>query len=48
MTENIDITQLIIDGIQERKGKGISIVDMSHIESAATERFIICEGTSKM
>jgi ribosomal silencing factor RsfS len=42
MTETINITQLITEGIQERKGKGISIVDLSHIESAATERFIIC------
>lgn len=48
MAETNDITQLIIEGIQERKGKGISIVDLSHIESAATERFIICEGNSTM
>ena len=48
MTETINITQLITEGIQERKGKGISIVDLSHIESAATERFIICEGSSTM
>ena len=48
MTETINITQLITEGIQERKGKGISIVDLSHIESAATERFIICDGSSTM
>ncbi len=48
MTETINITQLITEGIQERKGRGISIVDLSHIESAATQQFIICEGSSTM
>ncbi|MGM9827230.1 MAG: ribosome silencing factor [Muribaculaceae bacterium] len=48
-----DITQeqlqkLIIDGIQDRKGRAITIVDMSHIDSAATSKFIIAEGTSSM
>lgn len=48
MTKNIDITQLIIEGIQERKGRNISIVDLSHIESSAAQCFVICEGTSTM
>lgn len=48
MTATINITKLITEGIQERKGRGISIVDLSHIESAATQRFIICEGSSTM
>lgn len=48
MTETINITKLITEGIQERKGRGISIVDLSHIESAAAQRFIICEGSSTM
>ncbi len=42
------IKQLIIEGIQERKGKRISVVDMSDIESAPTEMFIIAEGSSTM
>lgn len=46
MRQNTDIQQLIIDGIQERKGRGITIVDMSHIESAATPKFIIAQGGS--
>ncbi len=41
-----DIKQLIIEGIQERKGTDITIVDMSNINSAATETFVICQGTS--
>ncbi len=41
-----ELQQLIIDGIQDRKGKKISVVDLSEIESAAVSKFIICEGTS--
>ncbi len=48
MTENIDLTKTIIDGIQERKGRGITIVDLSEIESAAANEFIICQGSSSM
>lgn len=47
MTEkSIDILPLIIEGIRERKGRGITTVDMSDIDTAAARRFIICEGTS--
>lgn len=48
MTENIDLVKLITEGIQERKGHNITLVDLSNIESAATENFIICEGNSTM
>ncbi len=43
-----DLTNLIIDAIQDRKGKSITIVDMSHIEDAPVSTFIICQGTSNM
>lgn len=43
-----DMVKLIIEGIQERKGKKISYIDLSDIESAATSGFIICQGTSSM
>ena len=47
MTENkTDILPLIIEGIQDRKGTKISIVDLSEIESAAASRFVVCQGTS--
>lgn len=47
MTEKTtDILPLIIEGIRERKGRKITMVDMSDIESAAVSRFVICEGTS--
>ena len=46
-TQN-NITSLIIEGIQERKGRHITHIDLSGIESAAATDFIICEGSSSM
>ncbi len=46
MSEQTDIRQLIIEGIQDRKGHDISIIDMSDIDTAATATFIIAEGNS--
>lgn len=46
MSQQLDLTSLIIAGIQDRKGHRISVVDLSHIESAAADKFIITEGTS--
>lgn len=46
MTSQKDLQQLIIEGIQERKGHSITVVDLSHIESAAAHTFIIAEGNS--
>lgn len=48
MDETSNIKQLIIEGIQERKGKRISVVDMSAIEAAPTQLFIIAQGSSTM
>lgn len=48
MTENTNLQQLIIEGIQDRKGRNIVIVDMSAIEGTSTSKFIIAEGTSTM
>lgn len=45
---NINIPELIIAGIQDRKGKKIVHIDLSGIETAAATDFIICEGTSTM
>ncbi|MBD5258941.1 MAG: ribosome silencing factor [Barnesiella sp.] len=47
MNEN-NIEKLIIEGIQDRKGRAITVVDMSNIEGAAASKFIICEGSSSM
>lgn len=48
MTENKDLKQLIIEGIQERKGHDITIVDMDKVEGTTIDRFIICQGGSSM
>lgn len=46
MTSNKDLQTLIIEGIHERKGHNVTIVDLSAIESAAASTFIIAEGNS--
>lgn len=40
--------ELIIEGVQDRKGRNITIVDMTAIEAAPVAKFIIAEGTSSM
>lgn len=41
-----ELLHLITEGIQERKGHNISIIDLSDIESAGVSQFVICEGSS--
>lgn len=36
----------IIDGIQDRKGTNITVLDMKGIESSICDYFIICDGNS--
>lgn len=47
-TENniSSLRPMIIEGIQERKGRAIAVVDLSEIESAPVSEFIICQGNS--
>lgn len=40
------LQQFIIEGIQERKGHDITVVDLTAIESAAASYFVIAEGNS--
>lgn len=40
------IADLVIAGIQERKGRSITHIDLSEVESSPAPDFIICEGTS--
>lgn len=40
------LIETIVEGIQEKKGKKITTVDISDIESAAASYFVICEGQS--
>lgn len=46
MSKQTDLRQLIIEGIQNRKGHNISVIDLSDIDTAATGTFIIAEGNS--
>lgn|SRR5574344_1637094 len=36
----------VIEGIQERKGTNITVLDMSNVESSICDYFVICDGTS--
>ena len=41
-----DLVKSIIKGIEEKKGHGITCINMGQIENAVTDYFIICHGTS--
>ena len=41
-----ELNDLIIDSIQDIKGKNILKLDLRHLEEAPTDYFIICEGDS--
>jgi len=45
MTKTETLVQRIKEGIQEKKGKNITIVDLTGLE-AICDYFVICEGTS--
>ncbi len=46
--DNATLVRAIIEGAQEKKGKSIVHVDLSDIEYAATQGFVICNGNSSM
>ena len=48
MVENEQIVNKIVEGIQERKGERIVVVDMSDLQEAPCSYFVICEGNSKV
>lgn len=48
MIENEQIVNKIVEGIQERKGKRIAIVDLNRLKEAPCSYFIICEGDSNI
>ncbi len=41
-----DLNALIIDSIQDIKGKNLIKIDLRHLDDAPTDFFIICEGDS--
>ena len=46
MNETQSLLQAIVEGIQEKKGKKITIVDLSELEGLVYSYFVICEGNS--
>ena len=40
------IVDSIIEGIQERKGEGITVVDLNGIEDTVCRYFVICQGST--
>lgn len=46
MEQTEKLVSTITKGIQEKKGKGISIVDLRGIDGTIASYFIICEGNS--
>jgi len=48
MTSQKKLVDTIIEGIQEKKGHNIAVVDLSGIENAVAQGFIICNGNSTM
>lgn len=48
MTENEQIVNKIVEGIQERKGKKIIVVNLTKLQEAPCSYFVICEGDSNV
>ncbi|MBD5328578.1 MAG: ribosome silencing factor [Bacteroides sp.] len=46
MQNNLDLIPVIVEAIQNKKGKKITTIDFSSIDGASTGGFIICEGRS--
>ena len=46
--ENEQIVEKIVEGIQERKGKDIVVVNMRKLKEAPCSYFVICEGDSNV
>ena len=46
MDKDKKLVDTIVEGIQEKKGRGIVIADMLGIDGAIAHYFIICEGNS--
>lgn len=40
------LIDLVIEGIQEKKGRSITVADLSHITTAPAEAFVICTAGS--
>ncbi len=43
---NDELINVIIEGLQDSKARDIRLIDMRHLEEAAFQYFVVCEGTS--
>ncbi len=48
MVENKEIVEKIVEGIQEKKGEKIVVVDLNKLHDAPCSYFVICEGDSNV
>lgn len=46
MTESIELVNSIVEGIQDRKGKRISVIDLSGTGNSICSHFLVCTGDS--
>lgn len=46
LNKTLTLTDAIVAGIQDRKGKKITIIDLAPLAVSSTGKFIICQGTS--
>lgn len=44
--KEVDLTALVVEGMQEKKAHDITIVDLTKIKGAVTDYFVICSATS--
>lgn len=42
------LLNIIVEGIQDKKGSGIVIADLRHIDGTICQYFVICQGNSPM
>lgn len=47
-SQSATLNDLIVEGIRDKKGKKIILMDMKHIEDAPADYFIVCEGDSNV
>ena len=46
MNNDNPLISAIIDGIQEKKGQGITLIDLTSLDGSVCDAFVICEGRS--
>ena len=46
-TETNQLTDFVVEGILEKKGQDIVVLDLDKIENSVCSAFVICHGTSK-